>query len=93
MCICLQLGNLLGLKPIDLAAAALPAVGVPPLDVSDLLGVQFLGFSIANFSVPDARLSVSWRHQVILIAACIAGVDSAKCQGPAHTAASCTTPS
>ena len=58
---CLQLGNLLGLKPIDLSAAALPAVGVPPLDVSDLLGVQFLGFSIANFSVPDARLSVSTR--------------------------------
>ena len=66
----MQLGNLLGLEPIDLAAAALPAVGVPPLDVTDLLGVQFLGFSIANFSVPDARLSVSssgiatelWRH-------------------------------
>jgi hypothetical protein len=47
---------------------------VPPLDVSDLLAVQFLGFSIANFSVPDARLSVSWRHHIILIAACIAGV-------------------
>ncbi len=59
ICGCVQLGNLLKLKPIDLSAAALPAVGVPPLDISDLLGVQFLGFSIANFSVPDARLSVS----------------------------------
>ena len=63
----LQLGNLLGLKPIDLSAASLPAVGVPPLDVSDLLGVQFLGFSIANFSVPDARLSVSSSEQTVLI--------------------------
>jgi hypothetical protein len=63
----LQLGSLLGLEPIDLAAAALPAVGVPPLDVSDLLGVQFLGFSIANFSVPDARLSVSGSEQDVPI--------------------------
>ena len=68
--ICLQLGNLLGLKPIDLAAAALPTVGVPPLDVSDLLGVQFLGFSIANFSVLDARLSVSSDEQTVLIPQC-----------------------
>jgi hypothetical protein len=56
----LQLGNLLKLAPIDLSGASLPAVGVPPLDVPGLLGVQFLGFSIANFSsTANADLSVS----------------------------------
>ena len=55
-----QLGNLLNLAPIDLSAASLPAVGVPPLDVPGLLGVQFLGFSVANFSsTTNANLSVS----------------------------------
>ena len=56
----LQVGNLLKPAPIDLSAASLPAVGVPPLDVPGLLGVQFLGFSIANFlSSTNADLSVS----------------------------------
>ena len=54
------MGNLLDLAPIDLEALSLPAVGVTPLDLGNALGVQFLGFSIANFSVSDTRLSVSW---------------------------------
>ena len=60
-CCChLQLGSLLDLAPIDLSAASLPAVGVPPLDLPGLLGVQFLGFSIANFSsTANADLAVS----------------------------------
>ena len=57
----MQAGNLLKLAPIDLSAAALPAVGVPPLDLPGLLGVQFLGFSVANFSsTTNADLSVSF---------------------------------
>ena len=56
----MQAGNLLDLAPIDLSAASLPAVGVPPLDLPGLLGVQFLGFSVANFSsTTNADLSVS----------------------------------
>ena len=60
-CCCrLQLGSLLDLAPIDLSAASLPAIGVPPLDLPGLLGVQFLGFSVANFSsTTNDDLSVS----------------------------------
>jgi hypothetical protein len=39
----LQLGQLVNLKPIDLLGDSIPDVGVPPLNVPNLLGVQFLG--------------------------------------------------
>ena len=38
-----QLGQLVNLNPIDLLGDSIPDVGVPPLNVPDLLGVQFLG--------------------------------------------------
>ena len=39
----LQLGQLVNLNPIDLLGDSIPDVGVPPLNVPNLLGVQFLG--------------------------------------------------
>ena len=39
----LQLGQLVNLSPIDLLGDSIPDVGVPPLNVPNLLGVQFLG--------------------------------------------------
>ena len=38
-----QLGQLVNLNPIDLLGDSIPDVGVPPLNVPNLLGVQFLG--------------------------------------------------
>ena len=39
----LQLGQLVNLNPIDLLGDSIPDVGIPPLYVPNLLGVQFLG--------------------------------------------------
>ncbi len=39
----MQVGNLLDLPPLNPLATTLPSLGVPPLNVNQLLGVQYLG--------------------------------------------------
>ena len=43
----LQLGQLVNLNPIDLLGDSVPDIGVPPLNVPNSLGVQFLGAHIS----------------------------------------------